>query len=87
MQLISFILAQKSFVNFSKAKLISVMYLKFGFDFVEDLRLVLSVVSEEFGPWKKEMVVDLLQWVRNVTLNPKDVEVIEVCINEPDLSS
>ena len=33
------------------------------------------------------MVVDLLQWVRNVTLNPKDVEVVEVRINEPDLSS
>ena len=27
----------ESFVNFSKADLISVMYLKFGFDFVEDL--------------------------------------------------
>ena len=82
-----FYLSTESFVNFSKAELISVMYLKFGFDFVEDLRLVLSVVSEECGPWRNEMVVDLLQRVRNVMLSPKDVEVVEVCINEPDLSS
>ena len=82
-----FYFSTESFVIFSKAELISVMYLKFGFDFVEDLRLVLSVVSEECGPWRKEMVVDLLQRVRNVTLSPKDVEVVEVCINEPDLSS
>ena len=32
-----FYLSTESFVNFSKAELISVMYLKFGFDFVEDL--------------------------------------------------
>ena len=32
-----FYLSTKSFVNFSKAELISVMHQKFGFDFVEAL--------------------------------------------------
>lgn len=62
-------------------KLLPLLYLQFGFDFVEQLRLVFSVVPIQCGPWRKELTIDLLQRVRkNCDLSESEVKAVNVCL-------
>ena len=54
--------------------------LKVGYSFTEDLRQALEVTPVECGPWRKDIVIDLLKLIRHRQLSQHEIEAVESCV-------
>lgn len=54
---------------------------KLGLEFIDDLRAVLSVVPLQCGPWRKQMVIDLLGSVRKFDLTTSEQDAAAICVS------
>ena len=68
-------------------KLLPLLYVKFGMEYIEDLRLIFSVVPVECGPWRKEIIIDLLQRVRKHQLNASELKAVDAYLQADENGS
>lgn len=61
--------------------LLKILVVTFGFTFVEDLRLVMTVVPNECGPWHRELVLELFSFVRKSALTETEVNAVDACLS------
>lgn len=75
-----FSISNSAWASSSDSDFLYFLSVKLGLQFVDDLRLVLSVVPVECGPWRQQILVDLLESVRQLDMTTEEREAATTCV-------
>lgn len=78
-------LTQDDTILLSTDDLLTILVIRFGYTFVEELRLVMTVMPKECGPWRRELVMDLFSQIRKCSLTAIDLQAIDACLSDASM--